>query len=222
MKGSGDDRIAAWLEPHVFGHRTLILAVFAVVTVVLGWIAVTVLKSRQFHQAAAARGRVHPDLPRPQGGSRRREPAADRAGRARRQHVHAGILPGAQDRDRRRCSSFDGVDRARVQSLWTPNTRYTEVVEGDIEAGDVMPSDFQPDADGLGGVKENILEAASSAGGRQRSLRRFDQRAASTPTRKPATGGLHRDTGAYSKTRCAPASRAPNSTSPSTCRCRCT
>ncbi len=52
-----------------------------------------------------------------------------------------------------------GVDRARVQSLWTPNTRYTEVVEGGIEAGDVIPSDFQPDAEGLARVRENILKA---------------------------------------------------------------
>ena len=52
-----------------------------------------------------------------------------------------------------------GVDRSRVQSLWTPNTRYTEVVEGGIEAGDVIPSDFQPDAEGLARVRENILKA---------------------------------------------------------------
>ncbi|MCI0435245.1 MAG: MMPL family transporter, partial [Gemmatimonadetes bacterium] len=54
---------------------------------------------------------------------------------------------------------IEGVDRARVQSLWTPNTRYTEVVEGGIEAGDVIPPDFQPDAEGLARVRENILKA---------------------------------------------------------------
>ena len=37
-----------------------------------------------------------------------------------------------------------GVDRAKVQSLWTPNVRYTEVVEGGIQEGDVIPSGFQP------------------------------------------------------------------------------
>nr|MBP6515095.1 MMPL family transporter [Steroidobacteraceae bacterium] len=54
---------------------------------------------------------------------------------------------------------IEGVDRSRVQSLWTPNTRYTEVVEGGIEAGDVIPPDFTPDAAGLAKVKENILKA---------------------------------------------------------------
>jgi hypothetical protein len=52
-----------------------------------------------------------------------------------------------------------GVDRARVQSLWTPNTRYTEVVEGGIQAGDVIPSGFQPTPEGLARVRENILKA---------------------------------------------------------------
>ncbi len=32
-----------------------------------------------------------------------------------------------------------GVDRARVQSLFTPNVRYTEVVEDGIQAGNVIP-----------------------------------------------------------------------------------
>ncbi len=52
-----------------------------------------------------------------------------------------------------------GVDRARVQSLWTPNTRYTEVVEGGIQAGDVVPPAFAPTPEGLARVRENILKA---------------------------------------------------------------
>ena len=52
-----------------------------------------------------------------------------------------------------------GVDRARVQSLWTPNTRFSEVVEGGIRAGDVIPSGFSPTPDGLAQVRENVLKA---------------------------------------------------------------
>jgi hypothetical protein len=44
VREAGDARIAAWLEPHVFGHRTLILCAFALVTLALGWVAVTGLK----------------------------------------------------------------------------------------------------------------------------------------------------------------------------------
>ena len=52
-----------------------------------------------------------------------------------------------------------GVDRARVQSLFTPNVRYTEVVEDGIQAGNVIPADFQPTPEGLAQVRENILKA---------------------------------------------------------------
>jgi uncharacterized protein len=52
-----------------------------------------------------------------------------------------------------------GVDRARVQSIWTPNVRYTEVIEGGIQEGDVIPSGFQPTPEGLAQVRENIRKA---------------------------------------------------------------
>jgi uncharacterized protein len=52
-----------------------------------------------------------------------------------------------------------GVDRARVTSIYTPNVRYLEVTEQGIEAGDVIPANFQPTASGLERVRENILKA---------------------------------------------------------------
>lgn len=52
-----------------------------------------------------------------------------------------------------------GVDRAQVQSLFTPNVRFTEVVEDGISGGNVIPADFEPTPDGLREVRENILKA---------------------------------------------------------------
>ena len=52
-----------------------------------------------------------------------------------------------------------GVDRAQVSSLWTPNTRFTEVVEDGIAGGNVIPADFRPTPDGLDQVRKNILKA---------------------------------------------------------------
>jgi predicted RND superfamily exporter protein len=52
-----------------------------------------------------------------------------------------------------------GVDRAHVYSLFTPNVRYTEVVEDGIRAGNVIPSDFSPRAEGFHAVRGNILKA---------------------------------------------------------------
>ena len=52
-----------------------------------------------------------------------------------------------------------GVDRGRVQSLFTPNVRYTEVVEDGIAAGNVIPDDFSTSPEGLAAVRRNILKA---------------------------------------------------------------
>lgn len=52
-----------------------------------------------------------------------------------------------------------GVDRSRVSSLFTPNVRFTEVVEDGIAGGNVIPADFRPTPAGLAQVRQNILKA---------------------------------------------------------------
>jgi len=52
-----------------------------------------------------------------------------------------------------------GVDRTRVMSLFTPNVRFTEVVEDGIAGGNVVPADFEPTPEGLAKVRENILKS---------------------------------------------------------------
>ena len=52
-----------------------------------------------------------------------------------------------------------GVDRTRVSSLFTPNVRFTEVVEDGIAGGNVIPDDFKPTPEGLAQVRKNILKA---------------------------------------------------------------
>ncbi len=52
-----------------------------------------------------------------------------------------------------------GVDRDQVRSIFTPNVRYTEVVEDGISAGNVVPADFSPTREGLAAVRKNILKA---------------------------------------------------------------
>ncbi|MFT6692787.1 MAG: putative RND superfamily exporter protein, partial [Colwellia sp.] len=45
-----------------------------------------------------------------------------------------------------------GVDRIQVKSLFSPSTRFVEVVEDGFAGGPVIPADFQPTAIGLGVV----------------------------------------------------------------------
>ncbi len=159
MKAPGDAKVAAWLEPRVFGHRKLILAFFAVVTAALGWIAATGLRlDTNFNKQLPLSHeyiRTYLDHKEEFGGANRLLIAVmARDGNMFTPEFFEALKVATDE-----VFFIKGVDRSRVQSLWTPNTRYTEVVEGGIEAGDVIPSNFTPDAEGLARVRENILKA---------------------------------------------------------------
>lgn len=52
-----------------------------------------------------------------------------------------------------------GMDRSRVSSLFTPNVRYLEVVEGGFRGGNVVPADFRPTQESLQRVRANVEKA---------------------------------------------------------------
>ncbi|MGS0675558.1 efflux RND transporter permease subunit [Shewanella sp. 125m-1] len=52
-----------------------------------------------------------------------------------------------------------GVDRAQVKSLFSPSTRFTEVVEDGFAGGPVIPADFSTTEQGLKIVRGNIEKA---------------------------------------------------------------
>ena len=52
-----------------------------------------------------------------------------------------------------------GVNRTLVKSLYSPSTRFIEVVEDGFAGGPVIPADFKADKAGLATVKENIEKA---------------------------------------------------------------
>ncbi|NRA55444.1 MAG: RND family transporter [Gammaproteobacteria bacterium] len=52
-----------------------------------------------------------------------------------------------------------GVDRTTVKSLFSPTTRFTEVVEDGFAGGPVIPADFVADPLGLNNVRSNVEKA---------------------------------------------------------------
>ena len=159
MAASTTPRITAALERLVFGNRPVVVAVFALVTVLFAWSAVSGLRvdagfSKQLpleHEYMATFTEHYEDF----GGADRILIAlVDESGdmfnpdffRTLRQATDAVFF-------------IPGVDRARVTSIYTPNVRYLEVTEEGIEAGDVIPADFQNTLSDLERVKENILKA---------------------------------------------------------------
>lgn len=66
-----------------------------------------------------------------------------------------GALKGVHDK----LFFIPGVDRIQVKSLYSPSTRFVEVVEDGFAGGPVIPADFQPNERGLAIVKGNIEKA---------------------------------------------------------------
>lgn len=54
---------------------------------------------------------------------------------------------------------ISGIKRSQIRSLFTPNVRFTEVVEDGISGGNVIPDDFIADEVGFEIVKQNIYKA---------------------------------------------------------------
>jgi predicted RND superfamily exporter protein len=52
-----------------------------------------------------------------------------------------------------------GMDRSRVSSIFTPDVRYLEVVEGGFAGGNVVPADFAPTPEMLERVRSNVEKA---------------------------------------------------------------
>jgi predicted RND superfamily exporter protein len=52
-----------------------------------------------------------------------------------------------------------GIDRSRVSSLFTPDVRFMEVVEGGFTGGNVVPADYAPSAPMLQAIRENVGKA---------------------------------------------------------------
>ena len=52
-----------------------------------------------------------------------------------------------------------GVDRSGMQSLWTPNTRWTEVTEEGFQGGPVIPSTYDGGSQSLEQVRQNVLKS---------------------------------------------------------------
>lgn len=52
-----------------------------------------------------------------------------------------------------------GVDRSRVQSLFTPGVRYVEIVEGGISSGDVIPRNYAPTPQMFAQIRTHVAKA---------------------------------------------------------------
>ena len=154
-----DSKAAQALEKLIFGHRRVIVVVFALLTLLLMAIAVRGLHiDASFNKQLPLKHEYMQTFVKHQGefGSANRVLIALVA---RDGNMFQAAFFDALKKATDEVLVMDGIDRTRVQSLFTPNVRYMEVVEGGIEAGNVVDSEFLPTPEALEKVRENILKA---------------------------------------------------------------
>ncbi len=54
---------------------------------------------------------------------------------------------------------FEGVDKAKIQSLWTPNVRWMEVTEDGFRGGEIIPPTYDGSPESLEQVQANVLRS---------------------------------------------------------------
>ena len=146
------------IENFIFGARPLIVALFVLITLVMGYGLTNLHTDAGFSKHLPLQHEYMQTFMeyRSEFGGANRVLVALRA--------RDGNMFTAEFFDALRQATDDvffisGVDRSRVSSLFTPNVRFTEVVEDGIAGGNVVPADFQPTPEGLEQVRKNILKA---------------------------------------------------------------
>ena len=156
--GGNGHPIAAFIDRLVFGRRVVTLAVFAAATVALAWLATGLRVDAGFTKLLPVEHEyMHTFLEyRDEFGS------ADRVAVAVMARDGNMFTPEFFDLLRQVTDAvffLPGVDRTQVYSILTPNVRFIEVIEDGLMSGDVLPADFEPTAEGLAQVRENVIKA---------------------------------------------------------------
>jgi hypothetical protein len=147
-----------FIQRLLFGHRVVVLALFAIITLALGSFAVRVHPDAGFDKLLPSHNAYIETYKRTQaqfGGGNVLLVALEAK--------HGDIFqPKFFDALRRLTDEvffLPGVDRTHVSSLYTPDTRFVEVVEGGFNGGPVIPNTFKPNDAGFALVKANIIKA---------------------------------------------------------------
>lgn len=147
-----------WLENLIFGHRRAVIALFVLLTVFMGYQASHLRIDAGFAKM----------LPLKHEYMQTYVQYRDEFGGANRVLIALKVREGdiftPEFFNTLRAVTDDvffipGVDRTRVSSLFTPNVRFTEVVEDGISGGNVIPADFSNTPEGLAKVRDNVLKS---------------------------------------------------------------
>ena len=142
----------------MFRWRTPLIAVFALLTAAMGYYALNLRVDASFNQTLPLAHdyiRTFTKHQRDFGGANRVLVAL----MAQKGDIFTPEFFAELRKATDEVAFLPAVDRTQVQSLFTPNVRYMEVVEDGLSAGNVIPADFSPTPENFSRVHENILKS---------------------------------------------------------------
>jgi uncharacterized protein len=143
------------LSSAIFGHRRAWLVAFAVLTLVFAASASRLVVDAGFNKMVPLSHpfmKVYRDYEKVFGGANRVAIAlVQKKGDIFEREYMAKLKALTDD-----VFLLNGVDRPSVKSLFTPNTRFIEVIEEGFAGGNVIPATFQGTDEDLKKVRENI------------------------------------------------------------------
>ncbi len=153
-------RIVASIESVVFGHRKLILAFCGVITLFLGYEAFKLHIDAGFEKLLPLKHEYIQTFLKHKdefGGANRLLIAV----RAEEGDIFTPKFFDTLKKVTDAVFFLPGVNRSTVQSIYTPNVRFIEIVEGGFTGGNVIPADFRPTPERMAEVRENILKSGT-------------------------------------------------------------
>ena len=150
---------APLLERFLFGNRRLLLVVFAIFTVIMGFQASKMTMGASFEKMTP---NYHPYI------QNYFKHKVDLKGlgnvvmiavEAKDGDIFTEEYFSTLQQVNDEVFYFPGVDRAGLKSLWTPATRWTEVTEEGFDGGAVIPDTYDGSAESLQLLRANILKS---------------------------------------------------------------
>lgn len=145
-------------EPLIFSKRWITLTVMAVITALLGWQASHLKIDAGFEKQIPLQHpyiQVYKQYEKEFGGANTTLVALTRK---------SGDIydPGFMATLRKLTDAVyytPGIDRSRVSSIFTPDVRYLEVIEGGFQGGNVVPAEFDGSPEMIARVRSNVSKA---------------------------------------------------------------
>lgn len=146
------------LEQQLFSHRVTVIAVFALITIVLGYRAAHLRPEASINKMLPAHPYIsnylrYENQLRPLGQVVRIAVATTQGNIYNAEFLHK--LKQISDE----VFYVKGVDRGTMKSLWTPNVHWYEVTEHGLESGLVIPAEFDGTAKHVDQVRRNVVRS---------------------------------------------------------------